>query len=161
MNCNKTSDEVYLNIHGDVITNASSATGLPTRYTMCRPDKLIFVDEVESNTLTTKDGNVGGEKFLCPVSARPQVRSSPTKESHFTVLGFTLATGTPLMCAIIFAAKALDDRWVLGFDASVPWVGDDDDLAEMLSDLASHFLWVTSTMSAVWRIQHLVVHQKM
>ena len=32
------------------------------------------------------------------------------------------------MCAIIFAAKAIDERWVLGFDASVPWVGDDDNL---------------------------------
>jgi hypothetical protein len=30
---------------------------------MQRPDKLLFVDEVGSNTSTTKDGNVGGEKF--------------------------------------------------------------------------------------------------
>jgi hypothetical protein len=100
------------------------ALGLPTRYMMARPDKLIFVDEVGSYTSTTKDGNVGGEKFVCEAGARPQVRAA-TKYSHFLVLGFTTATGMPLMCAIIFAAKELEESWVLGFDANAPWVGDD------------------------------------
>jgi hypothetical protein len=31
---------------------------------MNRPDKLIFVAEVGSNTNTSKDGNIGGEMFL-------------------------------------------------------------------------------------------------
>ena len=71
----KHTDKVYLSIDGEITANASSATGLPTRYMISRPDKLIFVDEVGSNTSTTKDGNVGGEKFLCPASARPQIRA--------------------------------------------------------------------------------------
>jgi hypothetical protein len=29
------------------------------------------------------------------------------------------------MCAINFAAKELEESWVLGFDANAPWVGDD------------------------------------
>ena len=68
----------------------------------------------------------------------------------FTVLGFTLATAcVPLMCAIIFAAnKAVDDRWVLGFDASAPcWVGDDDDLAGNSIGLGKPF-----PMGPVWCI---------
>ena len=71
------------------------------------PNKLIFVDEVGSNTSQAKDGQKGGEKVLCiGTAARPQQRSA-MKDAHFTVLGFTAADdGTPVMCAIIFAAKA-------------------------------------------------------
>ena len=117
-------DKVCLNTDGEMTTNKNTATGLPTRYIMCKPDKLIFVDEVGLNTSTTKDGNVGGgEKFLREANQRPQVRAA-TKDSHFTVLGFTTATGIPLMCAIIFAAKELDAQWVLGLDRSAPWIGD-------------------------------------
>ncbi|KAI2506247.1 hypothetical protein MHU86_8182 [Fragilaria crotonensis] len=124
----KNTDEAILNTDGEpTTTDSNTATGLPTRYTMCRPDKLVFVDEVGSNTSTTKDGNVGGEKFLCAAESRPQVRAA-TKDSHFTVLGFTTATGVPLMCAIIFASKKLHESWVFGFDASATWVGDDKDL---------------------------------
>ncbi len=119
----KQTDEVCLNTDGEMNTNKNTATGLPTRYIMCKPDKLIFVDVVGSNTSRTKDGNVGGEKFLCKANQRPQVRAA-TKDSHFTVLGFTTATGIPLMCAIIFAAKELDAHWVLGLDRSAPWIGD-------------------------------------
>ena len=131
-------DEAVLNIDGESTTDANTATGLATRYKMCRPDKLIFVDEVGSNTSTTKDGNVGGEKFLCHAQSRPQVRAA-TKDSHFTVLGFATATGAPLMCAIIFAAKKLDERWVLGFDASAPWVGDDNNLRGNAGGLGKPF----------------------
>ncbi len=120
----KQTDKVCLNTDGEMTTNKNTATGLPTRYIMCKPDKLIFVDEVGLNTSTTKDGNVGGgEKFLREANQRPQVRAA-TKDSHFTVLGFTTATGIPLMCAIIFAAKELDAQWVLGLDRSAPWIGD-------------------------------------
>lgn len=68
-----------------------------------------------SNTSQVKDGNVGGEKYLCGKQSRPQQRAA-TKDTHFTVLGFTAATGEPVMCAIIFAAKALQEQWKLGFD---------------------------------------------
>ena len=38
------------------------------------------------------------------------------KDAHFTVLGFTAAEGTPVMCAIIFAAKELELSWVQGLN---------------------------------------------
>ena len=74
---------------------------------------LIFVDELGCNTNQKQDGD--NEKYLCPKSGRPQQRAA-TKDSHFTVLGFTAADGNPLMCAIIFAAKSLREEWVMGFD---------------------------------------------
>ncbi len=51
-----------------------------------------------------------------------------TKDSHFTVLGFSAAAGKPVMCAIIFSAKEMCRSLVLGFNASAPWVGDDNKL---------------------------------
>ncbi len=120
----KHSDEIFLNSDGDP-TDEKSARGLPTKYTMQHPEKLIFVDEVGSNASTTKDGNVGGEKFLCETDAQPQMKAV-TKDSHFTVLGFTTATGVPLLCSIIFSEKELDEKCVFEFDASAPWAVDDD-----------------------------------
>ena len=32
------------------------------------------------------------------------------------------------MCAIIFAAKTLEDEWVLGLDPFAEWVGDENNL---------------------------------
>ena len=50
----------FLSKGGEVVENEEEAFGLPTEYELIRPDRLIFVDEVGSNTLQTKDGNVGG-----------------------------------------------------------------------------------------------------
>jgi hypothetical protein len=100
----KCATKVKLDKAGEIMEFPDDAFGLPTQYLMQRPDKLIFVDEVDSNTCTTKDGHVGGEKFLCEAEARPQIKAA-TKDSHFTVLGFTAATGEPVMCAIIFLQR--------------------------------------------------------
>ena len=123
-------NKVCMTKEGETVEeNDANRLGLATRYKVVRPDRLLFVDEVGSNTSQTKDGNVGGEKFLCEALQRPHTRAA-TKDSHFTVLGFTAATGTPLMCAIIFAAKELDASWVLGLDPTAEWIGDDDNLEE-------------------------------
>ena len=110
-----------------LVVEEQEAFGLASEYELIRPDRLLFVDEVGSNTSQTKDGNVGGEKFLCIAGGRPQIRAS-TKDAHFTVLGFTAANGQPIMCAIIFAAKALEDEWVLGLDPFAAWEGEDENI---------------------------------
>lgn len=131
--------EVFLDKQGKIVETAEESFGLPTKYMMQRPDKLLFVDEVGSNTNTTKDGNIGGEKFLCEASSRPQIRAA-TKDSHFTVLGFTATTGQPLMCAIIFDAKELlSERWVLGFDRSALWYGGENDVDLNTGGLGKRF----------------------
>ena len=61
-----------------------------SEFELIHPDHLIFVDEVNSNTLQAKDGQVGGQTYLFSVDGRPQNRAA-TKVAHFTVLGFTAA----------------------------------------------------------------------
>ena len=123
----KYDDSSWVSKDGKRLNNDTNAFGLPTAFNIVRPDKLLFVDEVGSNTSQSKDGNVGGEKFLCEKLHRPQIRSS-TKDSHFTVLGFMSAAGVPLMCSIVFAAKEMEESWVLGFDADAEWNGDEDNI---------------------------------
>ena len=61
----KCNTKVKLDKAGEIVVEHSDeAFGLATHYLLQRPDKLIFVDEVGSNTCTTKDGHVGGEKSL-------------------------------------------------------------------------------------------------
>jgi hypothetical protein len=57
-----------------------------------------------------------------------------TKDAHFTVLGFTAANGKPLMCTIFFAAKTLKDKWRLGFDPFVEWIGEEDDISQNIGE---------------------------
>jgi hypothetical protein len=123
----KMNTERLFSKEGLMVETEEEAFGLKSYYLMTRPDKLIFVDEVGSNTSQAKDGNVGGEKFLCKKGSRPQQRSS-TQDAHFTVLGFTAATGEAVLCAIIFAAKELEEQWVLGLDPQALWIGDKDNL---------------------------------
>jgi hypothetical protein len=125
----KLDTKVMLDKSGEIVEHKSEAFGLPTEYMMQRPDKLVFVDEVGSNNSTTKDGNVGGEKFLCEASGRPKIKAA-TKDSHFTVMGFTAATGEPVMCAIIFEAMKMCPSWVLGLNASAPWIGEENNLQQ-------------------------------
>ncbi len=107
---------------GNIVEEEGDAFGLQSKYILLRPDKLLFVDEVGSNTSQAKDGNIGGEKFLCSSGGRPQQRAN-TKDAHFTVLGFTTASGNAVMCCIIFAAKELDPLWVQGLDPFAEWEG--------------------------------------
>lgn len=49
----KVNRKVLLNKEGSIVEHPEDAFGLPTQYLLQRPDKLIFVDEVGSNTSTT------------------------------------------------------------------------------------------------------------
>ncbi len=44
--------------------------------------------------------------------------------------GFTAANGKPIMCAIIFAAKAMKDEWITGFDLFIEWIGEEEEIEE-------------------------------
>ena len=97
-----------------IVETKEESFGLPIKYMIHRPDMLVFVDEVGLNTSKLKDGNVG-----CEISGRmacAQIRAA-TKDSHSRDLGFTAATGEPVMFAINFAAKELTTAWVLGCNA--------------------------------------------
>ena len=59
---------------------------------------------------------------------QPQIHIAKM-DSHLTFLGFTAANGISLMCSIIFAAKEMEESWVLGFDPSADLIGDENDVA--------------------------------
>jgi len=124
----KHDEAVWRNAAGEIITDESEACGLKSCYELIHPSWLVFVDEVGSNTSQAKDGAVGGQTYLCSKDGRPQQRAA-TKDAHFTVLGFTAATGEPLMCAIIFSGKQMKDEWRLGFDPFVQWIGDENNVS--------------------------------
>ena len=72
----------------------------------------MFADEVvESNTSQTEDGNVAtGKLFLFGKGERLQQRSAQ-KDANFTVIGLQLqSNGNPIICAISFAVKTLDNE---------------------------------------------------
>jgi hypothetical protein len=46
-------------------------------------------------------------------------------EAHFTIMGFTAATGEPVMCAIKFTRKELEPMMVQGLDPFVAWKGNE------------------------------------
>ena len=56
----KLDEEVWLNKSGDVVANEKGALVMKTKYILKHPNKLIFVDEVGSNTSQAKDGQKGG-----------------------------------------------------------------------------------------------------
>jgi hypothetical protein len=102
-------EPVWRNEHGEIVEKAEDAFGCKSQYELIHPDWVLFVDECGANTSQTKDGQVGGQKYLCSAHRRPQNRAA-TKDAHFTVLGFTATSGEPVMCALIFAAKTYKDE---------------------------------------------------
>lgn len=118
---------VWRNKDGEIVEQEVDSFGLESAYELIHPDWVVFVDEVGNNTSQMRDGNVGGQKLLCTKGGRPQQRAA-TNDAHFTVLGFTAATGEPIMCAIIFAAKSMKDEWRLGFDPFAEWIGEENDV---------------------------------
>mmetsp|Transcript_521 Transcript_521/g.749 ORF Transcript_521/g.749 Transcript_521/m.749 type:complete len:91 (-) Transcript_521:75-347(-) len=56
---------------------------------------VVFVDEVGGDTSQEGDGAVGGQKRIVPRGTVPK-ESAATNTNHFTMLGFTAATGEPV-----------------------------------------------------------------
>jgi hypothetical protein len=86
-----------------------------TKFKLTHPERVIFVDEVGENTSQKQDGHIGGRKLIVSRGTRSQEWSSYSV-CHFTVLGFTAASGEPAMCAVIVAAKRLTGIEASGFN---------------------------------------------
>jgi hypothetical protein len=98
-----------LDKEGNIVTDEADMYGSPTKYRLTHPEKLIFVDEVGDNTSQANDGNNTGTKYVTGKGWRAQQQNSFT-DCHYTTLGFTAATGEPVMCAIIIDADRLKDH---------------------------------------------------
>jgi hypothetical protein len=133
----KLDKEVFLDkSYGGIVEHEEEGFGLKTQYYLERPDKLIFVDEVGSNTSQANNRNMGSEKLLCIGSNHSQEFVN-TKDAHFTMLGFTMASGEAVMCCIIFAASQLDSLWAQGFNPLATWEGKEFDMEEKTSEKES------------------------
>ena len=88
---------------------------------------MLFIDEVGDIMSQKNDGNVGGQKFLVQNDQRALIQFSYT-DSHFTVLGFTTASGKPVCCVNILLSSEVEAKHVMGLQ---PW-------AEVMGELATN-----------------------
>jgi hypothetical protein len=101
-------EEKMLDRKGNIVTNKEDMYGRPKKYNLTHPEKLIFVDEVGETTSQANGGDKTGTKYVTGNGRRAQHQYSFT-DSHYT-LGFTAATGEPVMCSVIIAAEKLREH---------------------------------------------------
>jgi hypothetical protein len=118
-------EEIWVNKDQEETTE-ELAFGRKATHILTRPDYVIFVDEVGSNTSQEGDGALGGEKKIVGRGLVPR-ESAATNDSHFTVLGFTAATGEPIMCALILEGKVMRPEVITGLDLFTAKEGDEND----------------------------------
>jgi hypothetical protein len=107
-------------------TEQENVFGQRATHLLTRPDFVIFVDEVGSNVSQEGDGAVGGERKIVGRGSVPR-ESATTNDTHFTVLGFTAATGEPIMCAVIIEGKTMKPEVVTGLDVFATKIGNESD----------------------------------
>jgi hypothetical protein len=126
---------ISMDEEGNVIddNNTCNAFGLPCDIEILHPDYVLFADETGCNTNQKKDGHYGGRKYVVERGTVPKEISS-TRDRHFTVMGFTSASGLPVLCVVIFASPRckLEAGWAEGMDAFVRLVRNEQD--EILLD---------------------------
>ena len=86
------------------------------------PEMCVVADEVGSNTSQKGDGHIGGRKYLCENGMVPYQKMS-NKDKHFTVMGFTLLTGKPIMCAVIISVNVMRGDIETGIDIFAKQIG--------------------------------------
>jgi len=63
------------------------------------PEMCVVFGETGGDTSQGKDGQIGNEKYMCPIGTVPTFPIN-TKNIRFTVVGVTLLDDTPRMCVI-------------------------------------------------------------
>ena len=118
----ETFDEpVWMNREGEIFMSEEEDLGMKVTQRVKHPKYMLFVDEVGNNTNMKDDVKVGGKRLLKEKGQRAKITAATT-DAHFTVLGFTAATGEPVMCAIIFPLHDLTSEQHLGVDIQFPTV---------------------------------------
>ena len=90
------------------------------------PHYALVADELGGNISQKGDGYVGGTKLLCEKGSVPRKITS-NQDKHFTTLGFTVFSGEPAMCCIIFAGSNQNPQVESGVDFTKPCAGDASD----------------------------------
>lgn len=112
----KRPEPVACDIDGNVVSE-DQIFGKACDIEITHPQFILFADEVGCNTNQKKDGNYGGRKYVVGRSTVPKEVASIT-DKHFTVLGFTAASGEPVCCVVIFtgARNEIPLCWTTGID---------------------------------------------
>ena len=95
--------------------SAEAALGMKFTHRVKHPEYMLFVDEVGNNTNMKDDEKFGGERFLKEKGQKAKINAA-TSDENLTVLGFTAATGEPVMCAIIFPGHDITSEKHLGVE---------------------------------------------
>jgi len=106
-------EPVFFDKEGQQVLDKVKSYGCSTRYKMTHPEAVFFVNEVGDNMSQKADGNINGEK--CIITKHGCTLShSLLNDCHFTILGFTAATGEPLCCAILNTVKKINPLVPIG-----------------------------------------------
>jgi hypothetical protein len=107
-----------------LITEKENAFGQQATHLLIHPENVIFVDEVGCNTSQKGDGARGGEKKIV-VRGTVAKETATTNNKHLTNLGFTAATGVPVLRTIIISGKTMS--LITGLDVFTEKEGDETD----------------------------------
>ena len=102
--------------HMDMLGNVVSedkAFGYPVPIRIDRPKNVFYFDETGSNTNGKDDGDRGGERRVVPEGVDADVAVG-IKDSHFTVVPVTDATGDLVFVCLIFKGAKLMSTWTHG-----------------------------------------------
>ena len=121
----KLNEPIWVDKEGNETTK-ENAFGQKATHQLIHPDYVIFVDEVGCNTSQEGDGSRGGEKKIVGRGTAARI-SAATNVNHFTVLGFTAATGEPVMCGVIIQGETVRADVITGIDSFAEKIGCDED----------------------------------
>jgi hypothetical protein len=108
------------------IVEEENASGQKATHLVMHPKYIVFVDEVGCNTSQEGDGARGGEKKIV-AGGTVAKEAATTNNNHFTILGFTAATGEPVMCAIVVSGKTMKPEVITGLDVFATKNGEETD----------------------------------
>jgi hypothetical protein len=122
-------------------TDEADAFGRKVTHMLMHPEYMLFVDEVGCNTSQEGDGAHGGERKIVGRGTVPK-ESATTNDNHFTILGFTSASGEPVMCGVIIEGSKIRSYIVTGMDIFATKIGDelDEDFIEKTRALVNNSL---------------------
>ena len=116
----------WMDRDGKVLDREDTSFGCKVTHNILRPDLILVMDEVGSDTSQKGDGAIGGEKVVCEKGTTPKENCS-TKSKHWTLIGLTALDGTPVMCIVIFAGKEESTLLATGMDLFVDVEGNESE----------------------------------
>jgi hypothetical protein len=103
---------------GKTVSDEKEAYGSKVTMELVHPDYFIAVDEVGNNTNRKHDAATTNAKAIVERGTNAKIPSVST-DNRWTALGFTAASGKPVMCVVIFQGESTDLPFLtaVGFDA--------------------------------------------